>query len=138
MATVFTLSEAVSIAIHSMVLIANAKDSINVLAIAERTNSSKHHVAKIMQRLVKDGFLSSNRGPSGGFTLKRIPTDITLLEIYESIEGKIEVNECMHANPICPFEHCIFENFGKKVSSEFRDYLLSKSIEHYIKKEVKV
>jgi Rrf2 family protein len=134
-ATIFTLSEAVSIAIHSMVLISNSKDTINVLAIAERTNASKHHVAKIMQRLVKDGFLVSNRGPSGGFGLKRSPTDITLLEIFESIEGKIEVNECMHANPICPFEHCIFENFGKKVSTDFRDYLLSKTVANYIKAE---
>lgn len=133
MATVFTLSEAVSIAIHSMVLIANANESINVLAIADRTNASKHHVAKIMQRLVKDGFLTSNRGPSGGFALRREPAKITLLEIYESIEGKIEVNECMHANPICPFEHCIFENFGKKVSTDFRDYLLSKTIKDYLK-----
>jgi Rrf2 family protein len=132
-ATVFTLSEAVSIAIHSMVLIANANESINVLAIADRTNASKHHVAKIMQRLVKDGFLTSNRGPSGGFALRREPAKITLLEIYESIEGKIEVNECMHANPICPFEHCIFENFGKKVSTDFRDYLLSKTIKDYLK-----
>jgi Rrf2 family protein len=133
-ATVFTLSEAVSIAIHSIVLIANTTELINVQAIAERTKSSKHHVAKIMQRLVKDGFLSSNRGPSGGFALRMNPSEITLLQIYEAIEGKIEVNECMHDNPICPFEHCIFENYGKKVSAEFRDYLLSKTIAHYIKK----
>jgi Rrf2 family protein len=133
-ATVFSLSEAVSIAIHSIVLIANSKELINVQEIADRTKSSKHHVAKIMQRLVKDGFLSSNRGPSGGFTLKMDPSEITLLNIFESIEGKIEVHECMHDSPICPFEHCIFENFGKKVSSDFRDYLLSKTIAHYIKK----
>jgi Rrf2 family protein len=131
-ATVFTLSEAVSIAIHSVVLIANTKELINVQAIAERTKSSKHHVAKIMQRLVKDGFLSSNRGPSGGFMLKQDPKSINLLNIFESIEGKIEVHECMHDNPICPFEHCIFDNFGKKVSSDFRDYLKSKTIADYI------
>lgn len=134
MATVFSLSEAVSIAVHSIVLIANSSELINVQAIAERTKSSKHHVAKIMQRLVKDGFLISNRGPSGGFALKKDPSEITLLNIFESIEGKIEVNECMHDNPICPFEHCIFENFGKKVSSDFRDYLLSKTIANYISK----
>lgn len=134
MATVFSLSEAVSIAIHSMVLIANTTELINVQAIADRTKSSKHHVAKIMQRLVKDGFLISNRGPSGGFALKIDPKKITLLQIFESIEGKIEVHECMHDNPICPFEHCIFENFGKKVSADFRDYLMSKTIAHYINK----
>ena len=133
MATVFSLSEAVSIAVHSMVLIAKTNELINVQAIADRTKSSKHHVAKILQRLVKDGFLTSNRGPSGGFAIKRDPADITLLEIFESIEGKIEVNECMHDNPICPFEHCIFENFGKQVSTDFRNFLLAKKISDYLK-----
>lgn len=133
MATVFSLSEAVSIAVHSMVLIAKTNELINVQTIADRTKSSKHHVAKILQRLVKDGFLTSNRGPSGGFAIKRNPVDITLLQIFESIEGRIEVHECMHDNPICPFEHCIFENFGKQVSTDFRNFLLSKTIADYLK-----
>ena len=102
MATVFTLSEAVSIAMHGIVLIANSEDSLNVHEIAERTKSSKHHVAKIMQRLVKEGFLTSNRGPTGGFILKKKPELISLLDVYESIEGKVEVTECMFENEVCP------------------------------------
>jgi Rrf2 family protein len=134
-ATVFTLSEAVSIAMHGIVLIANAEDSLNVHEIAERTKSSKHHVAKIMQRLVKEGFLISNRGPTGGFTLKKKPETITLLDVYESIEGKVEVTECMFENEVCPFDQCVIEKFAKKVSEDFIEFLKSKHLSDYIKKE---
>ncbi len=70
MAHVIQFSEASFIALHGMVIVAKNEGLTNVLQISERLNSSKHHVAKVMQRLVKDGFLNSHRGPTGGFTIK--------------------------------------------------------------------
>ena len=102
MSKIFSLSEAGSIAIHSMVLIASSDTKLNVVKISERTGSSKHHVAKVLQRLVKDNFLTSNRGPHGGFELKRPAEEINLLEVYESIEGKVEITTCPMDNLICP------------------------------------
>ena len=67
MSRIVCLSEAGSIAIHSMVLIARSKEIMNVINIAKATEASKHHVAKVLQRLVKEGYLTSNRGPKGGF-----------------------------------------------------------------------
>ena len=103
MAHVIQFSEASFIALHGMVIVAQSDELVNVIKISERLNSSKHHVAKVMQRLVKDGYLYSHRGPTGGFTLKVPANKITLLELYESIEGKIEIGECPMDNPVCPF-----------------------------------
>ena len=50
MSKIVTLSEAASIALHSMVLIARSEEKLNVGQIAEKIDSSKHHVAKVMQR----------------------------------------------------------------------------------------
>jgi DNA-binding IscR family transcriptional regulator len=69
MSKVVTLSEAASIALHSMILVGRSKKSINVDNIAEATGSSRHHIAKIMQRLAKLGYVGSMRRPSGGFFL---------------------------------------------------------------------
>jgi len=91
MSKIVSLSEAASIALHGIILIARSENNLNVIKIAEETGNSKHHVAKVMQRLVKDGYIESQRGPSGGFVLKKDPKDISFLEIYETIEGKIEV-----------------------------------------------
>ncbi|MCF8303911.1 MAG: Rrf2 family transcriptional regulator [Bacteroidales bacterium] len=133
MSRIVSLSEAASIGIHSMVLIARTNQKMNVTRIAEETSSSRHHVAKVLQRLVKEGFLRSNRGPSGGFTMKMEPGEITLLEIYEAIEGRIEIPDCTMSSPVCPFEKCIMNNVVAKLGEEFRDYLNGQTVADLLK-----
>nr|NQU88974.1 Rrf2 family transcriptional regulator [Bacteroidota bacterium] len=133
MSKVFSMSEAGSIAIHSMVLIAKSESKLNVVKIAEHTGSSRHHVAKVLQRLVKDDFLVSNRGPHGGFKLKKPTEEINLLEIYESIEGRIEIAECPMDNVICPFEKCLMGNIIHKMTEDFKNYLLAQKLSDYLK-----
>lgn len=123
MAKIVSYSEAASIGMHGMVLVARAADIINVQKIAEITGSSRHHVAKVMQRLVKEGFLLSNRGPSGGFKLNDVPKNITLLQIYEAIEGQVKVISCPHEKQVCPFEKCIMGTVVSKMTQTFRDHL---------------
>ncbi len=137
MSKLITLSEAASIGIHSMVLIAQAPESINVIKIAEKTGSSKHHIAKILQRLVKDDFLNSIRGPYGGFSLKKDASKITLLNIYESIEGPIELTHCPVDNQICPFDKCLMGNVVSKMTAEFKEYLSKSTLDQFISKKKK-
>ncbi len=133
MSKIVTLSEAASIALHGMILVAKSKSKmINVIRIAEATSSSRHHVAKVFQRLVKEGFIESHRGPTGGFTLKRNPNDITFLEIYEAIEGKIEIHECPLDKQICPFDKCIMNNVTKKMTEDYKNYLEKQTLDQYL------
>ena len=134
MAHVIKFSEAAFIALHGMVLVAKAKkgELINVVQISERLNSSKHHVAKVMQRMVKDGYLNSHRGPAGGFTLKMPAEDINLLDLYESIEGKIEIGDCPLGHPVCIFDKCIFNNVTKKMTEEFVGYMKNETLSNFI------
>lgn len=131
MARIVNLSEAGSIAIHGMVLIAQAENLVNVQEIAEKTGSSRHHVAKILQRLVKEGFLASLRGPSGGFRLHKPADQITLLDIYQVIEGPIEITSCPMERTICPFDKCIMSNVAAKMTRDFRDYLSSHTLKDF-------
>ncbi len=128
MAKIVSYSEAASIGMHGMVLVARSGEIINVQKIAEATGSSRHHVAKVMQRLVKEGFLISNRGPSGGFKMGIDPRDITLLQIYEAIEGQVKVISCPHEKQVCPFEKCIMGTVVTKMTQTFRDHLSSQTI----------
>jgi Rrf2 family protein len=128
MSKIVAYSEAASIGIHSMVLIARSGDMMNVMKIAEATGSSKHHVAKILQRLVKEGFLSSARGPSGGFALNVDPKEITLLRIYEAIEGKILIPDCPSENQVCPFGKCLMGNVVSQMTQLFIDYLTTNTV----------
>jgi Rrf2 family protein len=132
MAKLFSLSEASSIAIHAMVLVAKTEGLINVNKISEITKTSRHHVAKVMQRLAKDGLISSSRGPSGGFVLKKPADQISFLTIYECIEGKAEIAHCLFQSPVCPLDHCIMNNITAKISKELLDYLESQTLKQFV------
>jgi Rrf2 family protein len=126
MAKIFSMSEAASIGIHSMVLIARAGNGINAVKIAETTGLSKNHISKVLQRLVKNDLLKSVRGPSGGFTLKRQPENISLLDVYETIEGSVEITDCPLAHDICGFDLCIMGSVVNRMAIEFRKFWLNK------------
>lgn len=128
MAKVVHISEAASLAVHSMVLIAGSPVSMNVNQIASVTHSSRNHLAKVMQVLVKNNYLDSVRGPKGGFTLKGDPHKINLLEIYELIEGSIEEHHCGIETQKCPFTSCVFGGLADKFSHEFIGYLRNKTL----------
>jgi Rrf2 family protein len=51
-------------------------------------------LAKILQKLVKAGFVKSTRGMKGGFLLAKKPKEISLLDVVETIEGAITINTC--------------------------------------------
>jgi Rrf2 family protein len=115
-----------------MVLIARNENGINAVKIAEQTGSSKNHISKVAQRLVKNDLLKSVRGPSGGFTLKKSPSDITLLEIYESIEGPLEITDCPMANEVCHFDQCLMGNVVNKMTLEFKRFLKEQTLQKYL------
>jgi len=133
MSKIVSLSEAASIAIHGIILIARSPVSLNVIQIAEDTGTSKHHVAKVMQRLVKFNFITSQRGPTGGFMLSVSPDTLSFLEIYEAIEGKIEVSKCPMDKKVCTFDTCILDNISKRMTMEFKEYLGGQMVGMYLK-----
>ncbi|MCU4164911.1 Rrf2 family transcriptional regulator [Carboxylicivirga caseinilyticus] len=132
MSKIVTLSEAASIALHSMVLIARSEVKLNVNQISEAIESSKHHVAKVMQRLAKEDFVSSNRGPSGGFVLKCDPEKLSLLQIYEAIEGKIAIHSCPGDKRTCVIGSCMLGDLAKTMTREFKNYMESHFLSEYI------
>lgn len=132
MAKIVHISEAASLAVHSMALVAGSKEMLNVNQIADMTNSSRNHLAKVMQTLVKNNYLDSVRGPKGGFTLKGDPAKINLLEIYELIEGSLEHHYCGIGEQKCPFRTCVFGGLADKFSREFVNYLKSTTLSQLI------
>lgn len=134
MAKVVHISEAATLAVHSMVLIAGSAEMLNVNQIADVTHASRNHLAKVMQVLVKNNYLDSVRGPKGGFTLKGDPGNINLLEIYQVIEGVIEEHHCGIEVGKCPFQACVFGGLADKFSHEFIGYLKNKTLADLISK----
>lgn len=56
---------------------------------------------KLMQKLHGSKLIESCMGPKGGFNLGRAPSEITLLEVVEAIQGPITLNKCMLSSNAC-------------------------------------
>ncbi len=111
MSGIVKLSEAASIALHAMTLLASEGDRrVGLKDLASLLPVSEAHLAKVMQRLVKAGMVASVRGPGGGFTLRADPAVTTLLQIYEAIEGRLVVADCMFAARPAACNACILDD----------------------------
>ncbi len=129
MSTVVRISEAVSLAMHGMVfLAAHENDRHNVGQIAERLEISKAHLHKVFQQLARVGLLKSNRGPGGGYTLGRESDQITLLDIYEAIEGPMAVKNCLFDQPICRGDRCIYGDLLRNTQKRYQAYMAGKRL----------
>jgi Rrf2 family protein len=123
-----SISEASSIAIHSLALLAGSEGSVNVKQLAGATGFSKNHISKVMQTLVKHGYLSSGRGPLGGFEIRRDADKVSLLEIIELIEGRRDEHYCGISEDKCPFESCVFGELPGEFDRKFREFYSKRKI----------
>jgi len=125
------ISEAASIGLHTMAfLVAYPEKLIPTWEIAQRLAVSEAHLAKVLQRLTKAGLVESIRGPHGGVKLDVKPKDVSLLEVYEAIEGPIPVSKCLFNTAICDEKNCIFGNMLNNVNKEVLSYLSKTKLIH--------
>lgn len=106
-----------------MVFIAqNGEKKATTKKIAEAFGVSAHHLAKVHQHLVAAGLLNGTRGPKGGFRLKKSPDLISLLHIYEAIEGPFVSRQCLFDQPVCGRTNCIFGGLIHSVNAQIGGY----------------
>jgi Rrf2 family protein len=82
-----------------------------------------------LQRLTKAGILRSSRGPGGGFTLNRTAREISLLDLFESVEGPLKLDNCLIGTQICGGKSCVFDDLIDKVNGQFKAYLENTTVE---------
>jgi len=58
-------------------------------------------LAKVLQKLTKDGFLRSEQGAAGGYRLSRPPQLISTLEVIRAIDGPVFLASCFHDGTEC-------------------------------------
>ena len=127
-----TFSEGAAIAIHAIVYISNKKGAVaTVKEISTKFGMSTNHLSKVLQRFVKEGILNSEKGPSGGFTLKDEYKDMSLLDVYAIFEGKFKCHRCLfsHGEGIC--KECIMSDFVTNMDNEFLKYMSTKKISDF-------
>ncbi len=75
--------------------------------IAARQNVPGPFLAKIISSLSLAGLVVTQRGARGGVSLARPPSEISLLQVVEALEGPVQLNRCVVQPDACPQNsHC--------------------------------
>jgi FeS assembly SUF system regulator len=76
-------------------LAAGPADAVhNARELSESAHLPLPVVSKILKVLTREGFLVSQRGAKGGYTLARRPEDVTVVAVIDALEGPIALTEC--------------------------------------------
>ncbi|MDO8795644.1 MAG: Rrf2 family transcriptional regulator [Vicinamibacterales bacterium] len=73
--------------------------STSAREIAESYNIPIELMAKVLQRLVRTGLLTSMQGTRGGYALSRGAADISVADVIEAIDGPFTVTACSADTP---------------------------------------
>jgi FeS assembly SUF system regulator len=83
-------------------------------------------VSKIMKLLAKSGLITAHRGASGGYRLARRPSEISIADIVEAMDGPIAITDCSEgsAHTVCNIENiCPMSGGWNKVNRAVRKAL---------------
>jgi FeS assembly SUF system regulator len=69
--------------------------------IADLYKLSAPLMAKVLQKLAKDGIVIARHGASGGYSLARPASDISALDAIRAIEGPLFITSCMTSHGAC-------------------------------------
>lgn len=82
-------------ALRIIAMLADENRQIEAKAIAEKNDIPYRFTLKILRKIVQAGIIKSYRGVNGGYVLNKKPSEITLKDVIETIDGKIAINKCM-------------------------------------------
>jgi len=105
-------------------------ERLSATALAEETGVPLPTTQKLMGQLAGAGLLTSARGASGGFALARPPSEISLADVVEAVEGPIAMTVCSEGRTDCALDaHCRVKPHMGVVGSAVRGALGAVSLQ---------
>jgi len=88
-------------ALRTLMYLSARKKRASVAEVAAFYAISKDHVAKVVQSLVRHGYVRSIRGAGGGIEIARRPEDISVGQVIDDFEGNWHLLECVGVENVC-------------------------------------
>lgn len=107
-----------------------SKNPVYLKDIARREAISEKYLSLIIIPIKSAGLVSSTRGAHGGYVLAKPPSEITLREIVEILEGDTCLVDCVKSSSTCPrAETCASRDIWTLVSDKISQTLGSITLE---------
>lgn len=78
---------------------------------------------KILRNLVSSKIIRSYKGSRGGYTLNKKPSEITLKEVIEAVEGPYFISRCLNDSYCCEHTRCKIYHVYDTISDIVRNEL---------------
>jgi len=92
--------------------------------IARQEEISEGYLEHLLPPLKAAGLINSTRGAHGGYMLSKAPSEVTLKEVVQSLEGSLSPVECVDTPSVCQRVHsCVTRDIWKKLGSKISDTL---------------
>lgn len=89
------------LAVRALQVLADASGRVKGPALAEAVGSTSGFVSQVMNPLVRLGWVRSDPGPSGGYSLAVELGSVSVLAVIEAIEGPTDSGRCVVADRPC-------------------------------------
>jgi Rrf2 family protein len=109
---------------------------MQIKTIAERVGISNKYIEKLVPSLRATGLVSSRKGPAGGITLARKPSEINVGEIIDVFDGPIHNYSCrLHKKFTKGCSECAVAKVWARLQKDTWGYLGSMTLQDLIDME---
>lgn len=129
------ISQTAEYALRAIVHIAgDATRSQTAREVAQATGVPAAYLSKILNALVGAGVVRAQRGPNGGFSLAKPASEISVLDVINSVDPIQRIRECPIANPdhaaeLCPLHKRLDEAIAH-VEQVFSESAITEMMDH--------
>jgi Rrf2 family protein len=127
----FKLSKKADYGLIAMKHLANHREAHTCSAseIAEEYGISATLMAKVLQKLARQGLVGAKHGSSGGYQLVKEPNRISALEVITSIDGPVLITSCVTSHGACDAtERCSIKEPLRRVNESILEVLSTVTI----------
>ncbi|MGO8987625.1 MAG: RrF2 family transcriptional regulator [bacterium] len=106
---------------------------IELKEIARKEDISLKYLEQVINPLRAAGLVKSIRGSKGGYSLAKAPSQICLYDVVESLEGALNLVECLHDSKVCQkTSSCVTRDIWKEVSDAISQIFYSVTLEDMV------
>lgn len=101
--------------------------------VAKRQEISLKYLDRILSSLKVAGLVKTLRGAKGGYILNNSPSQITLMQIFEALEGPLELVECINNKRFCHrVNFCVMNDIWSGLGKTMEDTLKNTTLEDLV------
>lgn len=100
--------------------------------IATRQGISLAYLEQLFAQLRRQGLVTSTRGPGGGYCLARLPREISVVQVIDAIDERIDATLCGGSKNCSDQSPCLTHYLWEDLSTQIRQFLGSISLANLV------